>query len=235
MDIVPVIDVMGGVVVQARRGERSHYAPIDSPLCRSSAPAVVARILSEYCAADRLYVADLDALQGRPAQTGLIAALLADAPRRRLWVDAGFAGAGAAAAWRATLGPDAARVQPVFASEALPDRAGVQACFATPAQRAHGVLSLDRRGTDRWDRAGCWDDPSLWPGHVIVMTLERVGAGLGPDLETLAALRRRAPATRFTGAGGLRDDDDRRRAAAAGASAWLVASALHERRLRPAV
>lgn len=255
MDIIPVIDVMGGVVVHARRGERSHYAPIDSPLCRSSAPLTVARILSETCAslgstpgrpkltrpprgaggaqpgpggAHTLYLADLDALQGRPAQTELVAALLTDAPQRQLWVDAGFADGPAAHAWLQRLGPLAARVRPVFASESLRDRPAALSIRAVP-----GLLSLDRRGPDPWDAAGCWDDPSLWPDTVIMMTLERVGADLGPDLDTLRALRQRSPATRFIGAGGLRDVDDLARAAAAGASAWLVASALHDGRLHP--
>lgn len=227
MDIIPVIDVMGGVVVHARRGERSHYAPIESALCRSSAPLTVASILSETCASHQLYLADLDALQGRPAQTDLVTALLTDAPQRQLWVDAGFADGPAAQAWLQRLGSLATRVRPVFASESLRDRAAALSIQAMP-----GLLSLDRRGPDRWDPAGCWDDPALWPDTVIMMTLERVGADLGPDLDTLRALRQRSPATRLIGAGGLRDAGDLARAADAGASAWLVASALHDGRLR---
>jgi phosphoribosylformimino-5-aminoimidazole carboxamide ribotide isomerase len=65
------------------------------------------------------------------------------------------------------------------------------------------------------------------------MTLERVGAFNGPDLDTLAALRRSAPAASLIGAGGLRDAADLPAAEAAGADAWLVASALHDRRLAP--
>lgn len=231
MDIIPVIDVKGGVVVHARGGERAHYAPIDSPLCRSSEPLTVARILSETCAAHRLYLADLDALQGGTIQTALIQALLQADPARQLWVDAGFADGPTARAWLDHLdhlGPLAARVQPVFASESLRDRAAALSCRAVP-----GLLSLDRRGTATWDAAGCWDDPTLWPDTVIVMTLERVGADLGPDLTTLQALRERSPTTRFIGAGGVRHAGDLARAAAAGASGWLVASALHDGRLPP--
>jgi len=66
------------------------------------------------------------------------------------------------------------------------------------------------------------------------MTLERVGADAGPDLETIAGLRARAPHTDLIGAGGIRDAADLDRAAASGAWAWLVASALHDGRL-PAV
>ena len=84
------------------------------------------------------------------------------------------------------------------------------------------------------DAAGCWDLPQLWPPQVIVMTLERVGADAGPDLETIAGLSARAPHAQLIGAGGIRSAADLERAAATGAWAWLVASALHDDRL-PAV
>jgi phosphoribosylformimino-5-aminoimidazole carboxamide ribotide isomerase len=230
VDIVPVIDVKAGVVVQARGGDRAHYAPIASPLCGSSAPRTVARILSEYCASSCLYLADLDALQGGAAQTDLVRTLLDDDPQRRLWVDAGFTDAASVRRWQQALGAAAGRVRPVLASEALADPATVRSCLDA---QPDALLSLDRRGDERWDRAGCWEDPSLWPADVIVMTLERVGRDGGPDVDTIAALRRRSPATGFIGAGGLRDEADRRRATTTGARAWLVASALHRRTLGP--
>ena len=66
---------------------------------------------------------------------------------------------------------------------------------------------------------------------MIVMTLDRVGAASGPDLETFARLRAMAADRRWIGAGGVRDADDLAAATAAGADAWLVASALHDGRL----
>jgi phosphoribosylformimino-5-aminoimidazole carboxamide ribotide isomerase len=78
------------------------------------------------------------------------------------------------------------------------------------------------------DRAGCWQAPELWPRDVIVMTLDRVGSAAGPDLLTLAEVRRCAPAARLVGAGGIRNAGDLALARAAGAQAWLVASALHD-------
>ena len=95
------------------------------------------------------------------------------------------------------------------------------------------MLSLDRRDGQRLDPAGCWDRPALWPARVIVMTLERVGADAGPDLDTLRELQARAPEVSLIGAGGIRDGADLERARAAGAAAWLVASALHDGRLPP--
>jgi phosphoribosylformimino-5-aminoimidazole carboxamide ribotide isomerase len=132
---------------------------------------------------------------------------------------------------RAQAGLDmeaAARIVPVFASESLPSREALRRCFE---RHPAGVLSLDRRDGRRLDPAGCWDAPELWPARLIVMTLERVGADAGPDLDTLREVQARAPAVRLIGAGGVRNPADLARAAEAGAEAWLVASALHDGRL----
>lgn len=222
MLLVPVIDLMHGQVVRARRGERHAYQPIVSRLCEGSDPLAIARALTGRCGARQLYVADLDALLGGAVQTALLRALLADQPGLELWLDAGFGGVPDAVALRAALGAAGARVVPVFGSESLKRVEGLP---------AEAILSLDRRGHERLDPAGCWDAPQHWPRRVIVMTLERVGADSGPDLDTLAAVRQRSPDTWLIGAGGIRDAADLRRAAAAGAQAWLVASALHEGRI----
>ena len=65
MEIIPVIDVMGGVVVRARMGQRAQYRPIVTPLSATSDPVDVARGLLSIHAFKTLYVADLDAIAGR--------------------------------------------------------------------------------------------------------------------------------------------------------------------------
>ena len=244
MNLIPVIDLMQGQVVRAVRGNRQAYQPIVSALCDSSDPLTVAKILCEHCATRHLYVADLDALLGGPAQVAVLRALLQALPELELWLDAGFASAAAAQTLRAELGAVAERVVPVFGSESLASRAELERCFGgdfsaagvSASALANGlegeaVLSLDRRDGQRLDAAGCWDAPALWPKRVIVMTLERVGSDAGPDLETLASVQQRSPATFIVGAGGIRNPGDLARARAAGAGAWLVASALHDGRL----
>jgi phosphoribosylformimino-5-aminoimidazole carboxamide ribotide isomerase len=64
MEIIPVIDVMGGVVVRARMGQRDRYRPIATPLSATSDPVDVARGLLAVHAFKTLYVADLDAIAG---------------------------------------------------------------------------------------------------------------------------------------------------------------------------
>lgn len=246
MKLIPVIDLMHGQVVRAVRGDRQAYRPMVSALCAGSDPVTLARILCAHCATDQLYVADLDALLGLPAQAEVLRALLHALPALELWLDAGFTDVDAAEALLAGLGAGAARVVPVFGSESLASRSELQRCFASgdgqrgargdhaeagAGHRHAGVLSLDRRDGQRLDAAGCWDAPALWPQRVIVMTLERVGSGAGPDLETLRDVCAKSPSSFIVGAGGIRNDADLACAAAAGADAWLVASALHDGRL----
>ncbi len=221
---------MGGHVVRAERGVRSRYRPVSSPLCQSSEAIVVAPILLDYAASDTLYIADLDALAGKPAQIATLDALLAALPGVEVWLDAGYRDASAFARLRAALGSCTDRITPVFASESLADPAMVRVSLA---DRERCILSLDRRGEERLDPGRCWDLPECWPKRVVVMTLDRVGSFEGPDLEILQQVRERAPQAALIGAGGIRDESDLVRAESAGASAWLTASALHDRRIRP--
>jgi len=166
----------------------------------------------------------------------VLADLLRALPEVELWLDAGLADAAAGEALRGQLAPYASRIVLVYGSESLRSREALERCFAMDEDGAGegqlgAALSLDRRDGQRLDAAGCWDAVDLWPQRLIVMTLERVGSGAGPDLETMAALRRQAPATMLVGAGGVRSTDDLARADAAGAGAWLVASALHDLQL----
>ena len=232
--LIPVLDLQRGQVVHARRGEREHYRPIVSPLCRGSDPLDVAAALLAASGAARCYVADLDALTGGVPQAEVLARLGAALPGVEWWLDAGFADASAARALLERLAALAPRVVPVFASEALRTPEAFERCFdvASPVH-ADALLSLDARGGARLDPAGCWERPERWPARVIAMTLDRVGADTGPDLATIEALRRRAPRVELIGAGGIRDAADLCAARRAGACAWLVASALHDGRLAP--
>jgi uncharacterized protein related to proFAR isomerase len=239
--VIPVLDLMGGQVVRGQGGQRSTYRPIVSSLCPGSEPLALAlRLLAcravpvDAGGADdaTLYVADLDAILGGAAQVRVLQALLQGLPGlRELWLDAGFTGAASVRALRDALrgagcsAAEAARLQPVMGSESLPSLAALQEVLAVFPQ---ALLSLDIRGAQRLDPAGCWARPDLWPPRVIAMSLHRVGCGGGPDLALFAALRALRPAAQWFGAGGLRHEADLRSAGAHGAAGWLVASALHD-------
>ncbi|MGE7414185.1 HisA/HisF-related TIM barrel protein [Methylobacterium tarhaniae] len=221
-EVVPVLDLRGGVVVRARAGDRARYAPIVTPLSPGPAPADVARGLLSAWPARRLYVADLDAIMdGAPPDLGALRAIAASCPGVELWVDAGFATEdGVAAFLAAGLG------RPVLGSESQADAVLVRRIGA------RAVLSLDSRDGVPMGAAELHEDASAWPPEVIVMTLSRVGSGAGPDLAGLGALKARSPRTAFYAAGGLRGPEDLPALEEAGAAGVLVASAIHDGRLR---
>ena len=70
-------------------------------------------------------------------------------------------------------------------------------------------------------------DSSLWPSRVVVMTLDRVGANAGPDIERLKDIVSRAQGRRIYAAGGVRDRADLDAIRKIGVAGVLVASALH--------
>ena len=226
MQIIPVIDIKGGIVVHARRGLRADYAPLNSPLVEGCEPVAVARALCALCRTTSLYVADLDALAGRPVNEATLAAVASVAAP---WVDAGATTPEAAVALRRagvarnvvgteSLGPGAELTRPVVLSVDLrdgrlisqdPELAGRDPSAAVPLARALGVREL------------------------LVIDLARVGSSAGPPLDPVAELVAALPATAIYAGGGVRDDADLRALESVGAAGALVATALHEGRVTP--
>lgn len=224
MEIVPVIDLKGGVVVRARRGERALYRPIATPLSRSSAPGDVVRGLMTLHPFGSLYVADLDAIAGEAPAEATLRRLAADFPGVAFWVDNGCADAEAA---RAFLAAHPGCVL-VLGSESQHDTG----LLASLRGHERVILSLDFRGDAFQGPPAILAEPGLWPRRIIAMTLGRVGSGAGPDCDRLAAIVAAAAGRRVYAAGGIRDAEDLRRIARLGAAGALVASALHEGTLR---
>lgn len=221
MKIIPVIDLLGGVTVHAKLGQRNAYRPIESLLCNSSDPLVVVGALLDVHPFDTLYIADLDAILRQGDNVSAIAAIQSAWPRLALWVDAGLSDAAAVTRWSGAG-------QPVLGSECLPghlSRAELGALRELPC----AALSLDFKGGRLLGPAALLDAPELWPPRVIAMTLDRVGSGLGPDIALLGQLARRAPAVQIFAAGGVRASRDLELIAASGAAGILVASALHQK------
>jgi phosphoribosylformimino-5-aminoimidazole carboxamide ribotide isomerase len=222
MEIIPVLDLKGGVVVRARMGERHLYAPIVTPLAATSDAVDVARGLLALHPFATLYVADLDAIEGRGDNSASLRRIRQQCPGVSLWVDNGIADAAAAARWL-----DAGLGSLVLGSETQRDAALVRQLSGDDRV----VLSLDFRGDAFQGPQDILDDPSAWPARVIAMTLARVGSGAGPDVERLAEVRRIAAGRRIYAAGGVRDAADLAALARAGIAGALIATALHDGRL----
>jgi phosphoribosylformimino-5-aminoimidazole carboxamide ribotide isomerase len=227
MNIIPVLDLRGGIVVRARMGERHRYQPIESPLSPTSDPVDVMRGLLSVHAFASFYLADLDAIEGTGDNAPALHRLRAAFPSRAFWVDNGVADAGAAMRWL-----DEGVGHLVVGSESQKDIALLRRVAEHPADCGRVVLSLDFRGEAFQGPPALLDDAAAWPQRLIVMTLARVGSGAGPDLDRLSAIRDRAGGRDIYAAGGIRDGADLAELKRAGIAGALVATSLHDGRLR---
>jgi len=223
MDVIPVIDLKGGVVVHARMGERERYRPIRTPLAAGSDPVEVVRGLMSIHPFATLYVADLDAITRAGDNRDSLRQMRAAFPRLTYWVDGGIADARHATEWL-----DEGLGEIVLASEAQADLALTRALAGDP----RAILSLDFRGDSLQGPAALLQDAAHWPQRVIVMALSRVGSGAGPDIQRLCTIRDTAPGRQIFAAGGVRDGADLAALKDARIAGALVASSLHDGRLR---
>ena len=222
MDVIPVIDLMGGVVVHARMGERKAYRPIETTLSPTSDPIDVVQGLLSVHPFSTLYVADLDAILRRGDNFAAMHRIRAAMPALGLWIDNGAADE---AGLDAILGPGLGL--PVIGAESQRDGALVEA----HRDSSRVVISLDFRREAFQGPEIILRRPQYWPRRVIVMALDRVGGSAGPDLPRIAAVRSVAGAREVYAAGGVRDAADIAALKSAGAAGVLIASALHDGRL----
>lgn len=259
MQVIPVVDIRGGVAVAAVRGDRARYRPLETPLAPSTAdPVAVAlglRTLFPFCT---LYIADLDGIEGRGADTAMHERLAAAWPGAELWIDDGGSGSENAGVgippllssptggeersgqplarqvpspWRGGLGWGEPRRPKVIVSHVLGSESLTSLDEYEHAREQTGPaapLSLDFRGDQFIGPQGLLEDATLWPQRVIVMTLARVGSGEGPDLARLGSIITRAGPREVYAAGGVRNVEDLHALRGIGAAGALIASALHQ-------
>lgn len=224
MEVIPVIDVRRGEVVRAVRGDRANYRPISSPLTTSSGLTDVAQGLKTLFPFKKIYVADIDGIEGHGRNVHLVPTLSGVFPEAELWIDAGTGSRGAA---RALLAAPVTTL--VIGSETLESVGVLKDLIAEAPGRT--VLSLDFRGDEFMGPPALLNAPELWPNRVIVMMLGLVGSGEGPDLGRLRDIVRRGQGRRVYASGGMRHRVDLEAARAAGAAGALVATAIHDQKI----
>ncbi|WP_374087688.1 HisA/HisF-related TIM barrel protein [Methylomicrobium lacus] len=216
MQVIPVIDLKDGVVVHARQGKRESYLPIHTDLCPSADISAVIDAYLNLFDFTIFYIADLNALERQGDHRALIHTVAERFPQLTFWLDSGLCTG-------PPRGHQPDNIKTVLGSESLRDD-GVS-LLETYAQDF--ILSLDSIGTKRLGAENLFTKPRYWPNDIIIMTLERVGSGSGPDLERLAAFCRNHPGKNFIAAGGIRNLGDLLALKKIGIRQALVASALH--------
>jgi phosphoribosylformimino-5-aminoimidazole carboxamide ribotide isomerase len=228
LKIIPVVDILNGVVVHAVKGQRHNYQPLESILCKSTEPLEVAHAFRNLGFTE-LYVADLDAIidcstDFQPLKT------IANETGLKLMVDAGVT-----AIERAQKLLDSGVSKLIIGTETLQNKN-----FVAEAVRLFGgdrvVVSLDLKGDKvlvKLGFDGCTDPMCLLQdfkamgvSQVIVLDLLRVGSGEGVNMDFLKQVIREVCVDVYVG-GGVRDINDLVELRKLCVSGALVATALH--------
>ncbi len=236
MQIIPVLDLMDGVVVHAYKGERECYRPVQSILTSSSDPLEVARALQMETDCRTFYIADLDAIQGNGHNRKAISNL-ASRVNAELWVDAGVSQASSAEPLLAA-GADVV----IVGSETLRGLGQLRdICDSIP--REQFIFSLDiakgrvlsraeaLKGAAPLEAMACLTEAGI--DRFILLTLDAVGSCSGPDLPLLKRAKRDFPHHTIIAAGGVKTLEHLRALSDAGPGELqldgvLVATSLHK-------
>ena len=230
MLVIPVLDLLNGVVVRGVGGRRDEYRPVESVLTLSARPLDVARAFRERLNLTTLYVADLDGILRQQPNDDVYRQLADDG--LELWIDAGVRSLGDV---NRLLSVGAAKV--VVGLETIPD-ARLLAILVAEFGAPRIIFSLDLQAGRPMLGHSDWPDKSplgiaqnvvsLGLTQLIVLDLASVGEQRGPSTIALCeSIRRIAPEARLITGGGVRNANDLRPLQAAGIDGVLLATALH--------
>jgi phosphoribosylformimino-5-aminoimidazole carboxamide ribotide isomerase len=242
MRVIPVIDLLGGVVVRGVAGRREAYRPIESRIAADPRPETIARALADDFGFDTVYVADLDAiLRGQPdaaaweqiARAGLT-----------LWLDAGTGDSSAVATIIALAARHEIDARLVIGLESLVSVEEL-AAIADHWGAQFPIFSLDLKSGQPQTRLPAWQDRepleiarlAVATGYRDLIVLDLADVGTNSGTRTLALCRQigsfaSRPRLLIAG-GGVRCRADLELLHGAGCQAVLAASALHDGRLTP--
>lgn len=235
MRVIPVLDLLNGVVVRAVAGDRGNYQPLVSQTTKATDPVGVAQDLHARFGLQQFYLADLDAiLHRRP-----------NSKAYRELADAGFdvmidAGLRTTVDATALLATGAGSL--IVGLETWPAPASLRELSDEFSSRV--VFSLDLRHGQPLRGGADWSNDPAEIAHqaiaagvtrMIVLDLAQVGTGGGLRTRGLCQhLRREFPQLELITGGGVRSVTDLQMLATDEVDGVLVASALHNGQLSPA-
>lgn len=223
--VIPAIDILGGRCVRLKQGD------YDQATVYADDPVDIAELFAS-AGAQRVHVVDLDAARGTGDNTGVIAAML-----RHSELKLQVAG-GVRTAERVRQLLEAGAHSVVMGTAAVRDPRLLERCARESPGRVLAALDVrdDRPAVTGWTQSepvligalvGRWDRLPL--GGIILTCIDRDGTMAGPDLETLARVRKMTGQT-LEYSGGISSLDDVARVGATGAQAVILGRALYEGR-----
>ena len=229
MQIIPVIDLLDGVIVHAKKGERQHYQAIQSLISHSSKPLDIVAALIEYYPFQKLYIADLNAIQKSAFANkasnnfSVIESIAKHYPNLELWIDAGISNLNDLNQWSEF------KSNLILGSENFTSLE--QYLSITRHLNNHCTLSLDFMPAGYQGPIELLNNSELWPEDIIIMSLANVGSNQGINTSLFEKLNQHSAKSRCYYAGGVRGIDDLNRLKRLGVHGALIATALHLKQL----
>ena len=226
MVVIPAIDILGGRCVRLTRGDYEH------PTIYADDPVEVARRFAA-AGAKRVHVVDLDAARGSASNRPVITKML-ELSGIELQVAGGVrtaetvAGLLEVGAQWVVMATAAVRDPHVFERCAIQHPGRVLAALDVRDNKAAVGGWLDTDPVSIGALVGRWEFLPL--AGIIVTSIERDGTMSGPDLQTLARVRKMTK-LELEYSGGVTSVEDLHRVRAAGADAVILGKALYEGRI----
>lgn len=234
MRIIPVIDILGGLVVHAKYGQRKKYRLIKSLLCNTSNPIDIALALKSNFGFHEFYIADLDSIVGHGHNLETVSKLskLNDI---QLMVDSGINDVKKA---RELLQAGAEKV--IVGTETLTSFEVLKSIMKF-AGHENVIVSIDLKNgkilskceeivrsnpEDLAKRLKSMDIKEL-----IVLDLSRVGSNLGINIDLIRRVLSSVDIPVIAG-GGIRNIDDMLLLRDLGISGLLISTALHNLKIK---
>lgn len=169
-----------------------------------------------------MYIADLNAIAGQGNHAELLAEILAEFTKIAFWIDGGHPICNDDLLARKNF-------IPVLGTESFHNENVTE----IEKYNKNFILSLDHSLKGELGASSLFASQSLWPDNIIIMSLPRVGSGQGPDMDKLSTYRKQFPQYNIIAAGGIRDAEDLRPLEQIGVKQALVATALHNGKIKP--
>ena len=219
MEIIPVIDLLDGIVVHAKRGDRHRYQAIESCLSNSSEPDSIIDGYFTLFPFKNIYIADLNAIQGNSHHLNYLETLVTRFPECIFWVDAGL-----------TLIKEITELQQtnnirlIIGTENDPSK---EIFKSLHKNKTDWVLSLDFLSPNTEVNSSIMVSDIYWPKDIITMMLYRVGTENGIDEKQLQQLKPFLSKHQIYVAGGIANKIELIRLKEQGIHGALIATALH--------
>lgn len=218
MRILPVLDIMNGLVVQAIAGKRELYRPItESFITHTPDPNEVLRNLFSMGFRE-VYIADLDAIMGRGDNYSII--VKASSMGFHVYADIGR---------RGMERDDEDNISFVIGTEYIlfpseivfqNNRVASLDVFGNNVKYNNMLIPIDIALREMLNR-------NVNPQKLLLICLDRVGTLSGPNIEVIKIVRNMYRGELIVG-GGIRDENDILMLKREGVDGVLVASALHK-------